>query len=282
MQVTWFIDMAAKILIVEDSDTQAALLRTTLEAQGFNVDIALDGKEGLAKFKSGNYDLVISDIVMPQMSGFELCEVIKKQEGRHVPVVLLTALRDLKDLIEGLRCGADNFITKPYEPNYLVQRVENIISNKHSGLEPDCDPQHGLCFMDKTFVMNLDRRKILEYLVSTFDDFLRMRQRESDTKLDNAKQKLQLIKQREQILSALAGDLQSPLHAAQQTLDRFSTGEFGQLDEKQQSAIAQLQQSNQSLLKLIQGLSESIFEDDDDEDIDKNTRGSFPSLSGRS
>jgi two-component system, sensor histidine kinase and response regulator len=275
--------MASRILIVEDSDTQAALLRTTLEAQGFDVDMASDGKQGLDKFRSGQYDLVISDIVMPQMSGFELCETIKKQDGPHVPVVLLTALRDLKDLIEGLRCGADNFITKPYEPAYLLQRVENIISNRHSGLEPDCDPQHGVCFMDKTFVMNLDRRKILEYLVSTFDDFLRMRQRESDTKLDNAKQKLQLIKQREQILSALAGDLQSPLHASQTTLDSFSTGEFGQLDEKQQAAIAQLQHNNEKLLNLIKVLSESIFEaGDDDEDIDQNTRGSFPSLSGRS
>ena len=255
----------ARILIVEDSSTQAASLKYVLEQAGYQVDEARDGQQGLAAFEANKFDLVISDIVMPSMSGFELCQLIKKKVSEHnTPVVLLTALRELKDLIEGLRCGADNFITKPYEPSYLLQRVENIINNRHQGLEPDCDGQSGLCFMDKSFVMTLDRKRILEYLVSTFDDFLRMRHRESEAKLSEAQSKLQMITQKEQFLNTLGDNLTTPLTQNEKTLESLLAGQLGNLDPKQQEALAQLRSSNQALLELVAGLSESITKDEEE------------------
>jgi DNA-binding response OmpR family regulator len=119
-------NICKKILIVEDSVTQARMQKIILEQAGFEVEIAADGVSGFDCFCKGNYDLVLSDVMMPGISGYELCRKLKAHpKGKHVPVVLLTALNELSNLIEGLRVGADNFITKPFEPSYLVARVNS-------------------------------------------------------------------------------------------------------------------------------------------------------------
>ncbi|MGQ3028704.1 MAG: response regulator, partial [Ferrovibrionaceae bacterium] len=116
-----------RVLIVEDSPTQAAQLQFILEAENIEADIAGDAESGMAKFESGQYDMVISDIMMPGMSGYDLCHRIKHHEGgRDTPVILLSTLSDPMDIIRGLECEADNFITKPYEADQLVARVRTV------------------------------------------------------------------------------------------------------------------------------------------------------------
>ncbi|MBI4865634.1 MAG: response regulator [Candidatus Wallbacteria bacterium] len=117
----------ASILVVEDSDTQAQEIRIVLQAAGHAIELAPDGREGLATFRSRSFDLVVSDVLMPHVSGFELCRTIK-DETPEVPVILLTGLDDPTNVLRGYEAGANGFIVKPYEPEHLVNRVHDVLS----------------------------------------------------------------------------------------------------------------------------------------------------------
>ena len=121
----------ATILIVEDSRTQAEELRYILEQHSYNTEVAKSGKEALAILSERKMDIVITDIVMPEMQGYELCQRIKSDKSkRNIPVILLTALNSTENVLQGLACGADSFITKPYSADYLISGIERILSKK--------------------------------------------------------------------------------------------------------------------------------------------------------
>jgi two-component system, sensor histidine kinase and response regulator len=239
----------ARILVVEDSMTQAHMMRTVLESDGFKVDVAPNGEVALEKHSDNDYQLVLSDVMMPGMSGYDLCRKIKSS-GKEVPVVLVTALSELKDLVEGLRSGADNFITKPFEPNYLVSRVKAVISNNPAE-GPSCDAETGICLMDNKFLRNLDKKKVLDYLVSTFDDYFRSRQREHDSKMIEAKVRLEIVEEREDFLTNLARDLQTPLICTDETLALLLDGAFGPVPSEQLEILRNLQNSNSAILMMV-------------------------------
>src|SRR5688572_30221060 len=117
-----------KVLVLEDSPTQAEALRCILEAEGFAVAVENNGRSGLARHLAEPFDVVVSDVLMPGMTGYDFCRAAKRDpHKREVPVVLLTTLSEPLDIVEGLQCGADNFITKPYEPAALVERLRAIL-----------------------------------------------------------------------------------------------------------------------------------------------------------
>lgn len=118
-----------KLLIIEDSLTQAKQLESMLSTLGFDTALAYSGKEALDYLKANKPALVISDILMPEMDGFELCKTIKTNpKTRDITVVLLTQLSDPKEIIRGLECGADDFIVKPYNDDLLLARIRAIIA----------------------------------------------------------------------------------------------------------------------------------------------------------
>lgn len=120
-----------KILIVEDSPTQAEQLRYILEQHEYDISVAQNGVEALVHIKKHKPMIVISDIMMPEMDGYQLCQQIKADENfKDIPVILLTSLSDPIDVIRGLECGADNFITKPYNEQFLLSRVRHVLINK--------------------------------------------------------------------------------------------------------------------------------------------------------
>src|SRR5713226_6999732 len=109
--------MPTRILVVEDSPTQAEALRLLLEEHGYTVTVAPDGEQALALVAKGKVDLVLSDITMPGISGYDVCRRIKTDlKRRDLPVVLLSSLSDPMDIVHGLEAGADNYVAKPYEP----------------------------------------------------------------------------------------------------------------------------------------------------------------------
>lgn len=119
-----------KILIVEDNDSLRNMLIGIFETF-YTVVIATNGKEGLEKVRSEMPDIVLSDIVMPEMSGTELCQILKKDFAIcHIPVVLLTAKTAIEYNMEGLRMGADDYITKPFNINLLLSRCNNLVNNR--------------------------------------------------------------------------------------------------------------------------------------------------------
>ncbi|MDO8671397.1 MAG: GAF domain-containing protein [Dehalococcoidia bacterium] len=126
-----------EILIAEDSPTQAERLRYLLEQHRYRVVLANDGRQAIALLGAHRPALVISDIVMPGMSGYELCQWIKANENNgDIPVILLTSLSDPEDVIEGIACGADSFVTKPYSDAYLLSHVAETLDNR-TGLPKD-------------------------------------------------------------------------------------------------------------------------------------------------
>jgi len=121
------------VLAVEDSATQAEALLATLGEGGFEVTLARSGDDALRILGERAFDLVISDIVMPgDVDGYELCRRIKAGPHRETPVVLLTSLSDPMDIIHGLEAGADNFLTKPYEPEHLLERLAVLLATRRA------------------------------------------------------------------------------------------------------------------------------------------------------
>jgi DNA-binding response OmpR family regulator len=117
-----------RILLVEDSPTQAMRLQRVLESQNFEVVLAPDGQQGLELFYQSSFDLVLSDVVMPGMTGFELCRRIKSDpSAAHVPVVLVTSLCGEMDREHGLQSGADEYVSKPYDTEGLLNRISGLL-----------------------------------------------------------------------------------------------------------------------------------------------------------
>ncbi|OPX95879.1 MAG: Cyclic di-GMP phosphodiesterase response regulator RpfG [Syntrophorhabdus sp. PtaB.Bin006] len=122
-----------RILIAEDSRSQSAMLSGILTDSGYAVTAAKDGLEGLQRLPEVRPDLVISDVWMPRMNGYEFCESIRQDEGLgNTPIILLTSLSNIRDIIRGLEVGADYFITKPYSEELLLSTVESILSSGQS------------------------------------------------------------------------------------------------------------------------------------------------------
>ncbi|MBQ8052287.1 MAG: response regulator transcription factor [Lachnospiraceae bacterium] len=111
-----------KILIVEDDILAAELERDYLEASDYEVELCADGEEGYKKALSGDYDLLLLDIMLPGMSGFEICRRIRREQ--NIPIVMVTAKTEDVDMIRGLGLGADDYIMKPFNPAELVARVK--------------------------------------------------------------------------------------------------------------------------------------------------------------
>lgn len=115
-----------KILIVEDEKRVADLLKAGLEENGYQTMVAYDGAMGLRLFRSNIFHLVISDIILPKMDGFELCKEIRKLNSQ-VPVLMLTALGSTDDKLEGFDAGADDYMTKPFDFRELNARVKALL-----------------------------------------------------------------------------------------------------------------------------------------------------------
>lgn len=119
-----------RILIVEDEKRVADLLKIGLEENGYQAMVAYDGAMGLRLFQSNTFQLVISDIILPKMNGFELCREIRKMDDR-VPILMLTALGAADDKLEGFDVGADDYMVKPFDFRELTARVK-VLLKRHA------------------------------------------------------------------------------------------------------------------------------------------------------
>src|SRR5207253_8937754 len=159
----------SRILLVEDSATQAQELMLLLTSEELDVEIATSAERGLARFRNSDFDLVITDIVLPGMSGYELCRQIKNHSTKgDVPVILLTSLCDPMNIIQGLECGANNFITKPYDAGYLLGRIANILDKKNLRRQGKLKVEAEVIFFGKKLTINSDKEQILDLLICTF------------------------------------------------------------------------------------------------------------------
>ncbi len=127
------------ILIIEDDKRVADLLKTGLEENGYNVFVAYDGAMGLRLFQSHTFQLVISDIILPKLDGFELCKEIRKLNVQ-IPILMLTALGSTDDKLDGFDAGADDYMVKPFDFRELNARIKVLLKRKNEAESPASPP----------------------------------------------------------------------------------------------------------------------------------------------
>lgn len=163
-------DVAVDILVVEDSPTQALQLQHILEQHGYRASVAQNGLDALACIRQHKPTMIISDILMPEMDGYQLCQQIKADADLvDVPVILLTSLSDPRDVIKGLECGADNFIVKPYDEDFLLSRIQYTLANQPGRQVERTQMGLEIFFAGQAYHITSDRLQILNLLLSTYE-----------------------------------------------------------------------------------------------------------------
>ena len=142
--------MAISVLIVEDDKNIAELLQMYLEKEGYAITVAYDGGQGLAKFRAIKPDIVLLDVMMPVMDGWSVCKAIRSES--QTPVIMLTAKSETDDKVTGLRSGADDYITKPFEMKEVLARIEAVL-RRASGITAEAKARR-LVFDNMTIDMD--------------------------------------------------------------------------------------------------------------------------------
>jgi two-component system KDP operon response regulator KdpE len=143
-----------KILVVDDEERMVRFIRLNLEHDGFQVVEAFNGKQALERLRDETPDLVLLDVMMPDLDGFEVLRMMR--EVSQVPVIMLTARSDEEDRVRGLELGADDYITKPFSPREMVSRVRAVLRRT----EAAGGTMHGLIEVDDRLKIDFDRREI--------------------------------------------------------------------------------------------------------------------------
>jgi diguanylate cyclase (GGDEF)-like protein len=160
-----------EILIVEDSPTQAEKLRHIIEEEGFQVSVANNGKEALDILGKSKPNIIISDVLMPEMDGYELCKRVRSDKKyQEIPIILLTSLSDPKDVIKGLESGANNFIVKPYDERYLISRIDYLLANLEIRKNSKASMGISIFFAGENYFITAERLQILDLLLSTYEN----------------------------------------------------------------------------------------------------------------
>ncbi len=143
-----------KILVVDDEERMVRFIRLNLEHDGFLVSEAFNGRQALQRIRDETPDLVLLDVMMPDMDGFDVLEMIREID--NVPVIMLTAKGEENDRVRGLELGADDYVTKPFSPRELTSRIRAVLRRTEgpgSGI-------HGLLEIDERLKIDFDRREI--------------------------------------------------------------------------------------------------------------------------
>lgn len=251
------------ILIVEDSAIQAELLKRVIIAQRFNPIMAINGRIGLEKVMTKDIDLVISDIAMPEMDGFELCRKIKDNKKlKTIPVILLTQLSDPKEIIKGLDAGADNYITKPYDVKHLLSSIEYLLLNPINS-EGEGPPLE-IFFSGKKYLITSERQQILNLLLSTYENAVTQNKALQEAQLglkvlnETLEKKVEELEASNRELNDFAHivshDLKAPLRAIGSLADILLADYGDILPEKGRELITLQCRRTARMYELIEGL----------------------------
>jgi two-component system, sensor histidine kinase and response regulator len=262
-------DSLRRILVVEDSPTQAAALAALLESADYEVDVARSGEAALARLDAGPFDLVISDVVMPGMSGYDLSRTMKEREDlRHTPIVLLTSLADPLDIIRGLECGADNYVTKPYKAEQLLTRLSGVFEHLALRRNRPRTGQVDITFLGTHFTITSEKEQILDLLLSSFEELVRTNAALRTTEAERARlHEMEVAarleaeqarkvaedanKAKSEFLAMMSHDLRTPLNAIGGYADLLSMGVRGPVNDQQVVDLERIKRNQQHLLTLV-------------------------------
>ncbi len=202
------------LLVVEDSRIQSQVLTKKLRNAGYEVETAINGRVALEMINQKRPALVISDIEMPEMTGYELCREVKNDpELRTIPFILLSTLADAQDIIKGLHCGADNYVTKPYDPDFLISRVAALLETP-LGDEQD-EQKLDVTLGGTRYTVKAGRQQVLNLLVSTFENAV-----EKNNELARANEELMVAKEQLTRWNEDLADLNSQLESVNTRMSR--------------------------------------------------------------
>ena len=219
---------APLILLAEDSATQAQRLQHILEQHGYQVSAKANGRLALEAAQRTKPALIISDVIMPEMNGYELCSRIKSDARlSDIPVILVTTLSDPHDVIRGLECRADNFILKPYDAGQLLNRIQFVLVNNQMRRCEQSDMGLEIVFGGQKHFITADRLQILNLLLSTYEAAIQRNQELSSTR--------DTLRQTNLQLQDLTHELEDRVHARTEELERSNEA----LRQAQQTLIQQ-------------------------------------------
>ncbi|MBR9978008.1 MAG: response regulator [Bacteroidetes bacterium] len=254
-----------EILVVEDSPTQALKLKYILEQQEYSVRLATNGREGLEAIAQHRPTLVISDVLMPEMDGYEFCSRIKNDEElSSLPVILLTTLSDPQDIIRGLESGADNFLNKPYSEDALLSRIKYILVNLDVRSRTRTGMGIEIYFANKKHYLTSERIQIIDLLLSTYENAVEKNReleqtnkklRTTQEELERSNEQLtQLNEQKNMLLGMAAHDLRNPLYLIEGYSDFLLKDNSENLVDDQRSVISAIHGSSTYMVQMINDL----------------------------
>jgi len=216
------IQKSPEILIVEDSLTQATQIRHLLESHNYKVSVAQNGKQAMDRLPKHKPSLVISDILMPEMNGYELCKNIKSNKSTEdIPVILLTRLVDPEEIIEGLTCGADCFITKPFNEKYLLSQIEKIISKEIAADHKKVPFSTQIFFKGKERFIQAEQQNVIRLMLDIYEGAIHQNER-----LVKTEEELRLLnEQLESLVEDRTSDLYEEIKLSNQIANRLKESE---------------------------------------------------------
>jgi len=254
-----------EILIVEDSPTQALKLKYILEKQDYLVRLANNGVEAITAVAERKPTLIISDVLMPEMDGYEFCSRVKAdEETKDIPVILLTTLSDPQDIIRGLESGADNFLNKPYSEEALLSRIKYILVNLdvRSGMRTGMGIE--IYFANKKHYLTSERIQIIDLLLSTYENAVEKnaelevankRLRAVQEELERNNEKLTVLnEQKNMLLGMAAHDLRNPLYLIDGYSDFLLNDPDSALIGEQRAVVTAIQNSCAFMVQMINDL----------------------------
>lgn len=258
-----------RILIVEDSPTQAEAVRTLLDDAGYDVTVARSGSAALHALRGQHVDLVVSDVIMPGMSGFDLCRAVRADATlANTPFILLTSLAAPLDIMRGLECGADNYVTKPYEPEVLLRRIARTLVSGNTRFRDSSRDAISIAFLGATFKVGSTREQILDVLISSFEDVVRgnaalrvaeaerealyEKERQARVDAESARQRAEEAnKAKSEFLAMMSHDLRTPLNAIGGYSELLALGVRGPVNAEQLQDLERIRRNQRHLLMLV-------------------------------
>lgn len=246
------------IMAVEDSLVQAKKLQHFFDENNITTSFFNNAQDALAAALDRPPVLIISDIVMPGMDGYEFCSKIKESPVlKEIPVILLTSLRDPLDIIRGLQAGADNFITKPYEEQYLLSRIHYLLANRDMKKSGAAEMVIEIMFRGNKYAINSAKKQILDLLLSVYEAAIQRNDQliSTQAELEASNENLVAANQELEAFSfTVSHDLRSPLNIISGYTQILQSEYANELDAEAREFLDHILTASFSMARLIDDL----------------------------